>query len=113
MRTANTATAIQSLSKMQNSAILLITADPSCGNSAFQVLGFLPDGALVTLKFSGSVVVKADTMDEYLELRGMKAAIEDAFESEARLGGEAILLQAGTPVFQLCCEGTLPSDLAA
>jgi hypothetical protein len=113
MRIANAETAIQSLSRTQNSAILLVTADPTCGDSAFQALDFLPEDAVETLRHSGTVVLRAEGEEEWSELRGMTKSFVTAFEDEKRLCGEAILFQAGTPVFQIVGDGREASRLAA
>ena len=113
MRSTTLAMAIQSLSLAQDSAILLVTADPVCGDSAYLALSFMPEDAVAILKHSGTVVVKAETTDEYLRMRAMTNHFEIAFDDQPRLGAEAVFFQAGTLVYRNTCDGVQPSRLAA
>lgn len=113
MRIATTAEAVQSLSRTRLSAILLITADSTCGDSAFRALSFLPADAVATLTHSGSVVIGAESVDDFVAMRDMASAFEEAFDDQARLGAEALLFHSGTLIYRLTCDGVQPSRLAA
>lgn len=107
MRSATIATAIQSLSQAQASTILFVTADPTCGDTAFQVLSFLDDEAIEILKFSGSVVVKAQHDQEAVLLETFDTRFVSAFDAQPRLSAEAILFRAGTTVYRIATPATV------
>lgn len=113
MRIATVAEAVQSLSRSRQSAILLVTADPMCGNSAFGALSFLPEEAVALLMNTGSAVIGATSTDEFVRLRDMAAELEQAFHDQPRLAAEAMLFHSGTLVYRLTCDGVQPSLLAA
>jgi len=113
MRIATVAEAVQSLSRTRQSAILLVTADPMCGSTAFLHLGFLPQDAVATLMLTGTVVLGATSPDEFVAMRDMADRFEEAFDAQPRLGAEALLFHTGTLVYRLTCDGVQPSQLAA
>ena len=113
MRSATVATAMQSMSKIQNATILLITADPTCGDTAFRALDFLDDETVEMLKFSGSVVVKAQEDYETILMKAFASRFVSAFAAQQRLGAEAVLFEGGRTIYQIATAGTVLTPLAA
>lgn len=112
MRIATIAEAVQSLSRTRQSAILMVTADPMCGSSAFLPLSFLPREAVATLMATGTVVLGATSTDEFVQMRDMADEFEQAFEDQPRLGAEAMLFHTGTLIYRITCDGVAPSMVA-